>query len=91
MDTDCHFEHLLPLSWKTQVASWLTEDTPSFDYGGYVVGEAYREAFLYGKGKQPAVLAGSPFFTEVFSQLGCVCVPDSPTPRYGNNVFCMTA
>ncbi|KAG6903456.1 hypothetical protein C0995_005479 [Termitomyces sp. Mi166 len=57
--------------WKIQVTTWLTEDTPSFDYGGYVVGEAHREAFLLGKGKSAAVLAGSPFFTEVFDQLGC--------------------
>ncbi|XP_006460320.1 hypothetical protein AGABI2DRAFT_203288 [Agaricus bisporus var. bisporus H97] len=65
------YAHLLPPTWKTQVSVWLAEDTPSFDYGGYVVGEAEREAFLFGKGKQSAVLAGSPFFTEVFEQLGC--------------------
>lgn len=65
------YEHLLPPSWKPQVTAWLAEDTPSFDYGGYVVGEVEREAFLFGKGKIPAVLAGSPFFTEVFAQLGC--------------------
>jgi len=65
------FEHLLPPSWKPQVTAWLAEDTPSFDYGGYVVGDVHREAFLFGKGKQAAVLAGSPFFTEVFTQLGC--------------------
>jgi len=39
------------------------------------VGEAYREAFLFGKGtgsaQVTAVLAGSPFVTEVFAQLGC--------------------
>lgn len=64
-------EHLLPPSWKPQVTAWLAEDTPSFDYGGYVVGEAEREAFLFGKGKTIAVLAGVPFFTEVFTQLGC--------------------
>ncbi|KAL7282233.1 hypothetical protein ACG7TL_003702 [Trametes sanguinea] len=66
-----NFAHLLPPSWKTQVTDWLQEDTPSFDYGGFVVGEAPREAFLLGKGKQAAVLAGAPFFTEVFTQLGC--------------------
>ena len=66
-----HFEHLLPPSWKTQVTSWLAEDTPSFDYGGFVVGEAQREAFLLGKGKQTAVLAGKPLFDEVFAQVGC--------------------
>ncbi|KAF7967939.1 hypothetical protein HWV62_7910 [Athelia sp. TMB] len=65
------YEHLLPPSWKPQVTTWLAEDTPSFDYGGYVVGEVEREAFLFGKGKEIAVLAGSPFFTEVFAQLGC--------------------
>lgn len=65
------FEHLLPPSWKPQVTTWLAEDTPSFDYGGFVVGEVQREAFLLGKGQEPAVLAGSPFFTEVFTQLGC--------------------
>lgn len=65
------FGHLLPPSWKSQVTAWLAEDTPSFDYGGYVVGEAHREAFLFGKGKDTAVLAGSPFFTEVFAQIGC--------------------
>ena len=65
------YAHLLPPSWKTQVAAWLTEDTPSFDYGGFVVGEAEREAFLLGKGKQIAVLAGVPFLTEIFEQLGC--------------------
>jgi len=65
------FEHLLPPSWKVQVTAWLTEDTPSFDFGGYVVGEVEREAFLLGKGKNAAVLAGSPFVTEIFAQLGC--------------------
>ncbi|KAF8663493.1 hypothetical protein AX16_001061 [Volvariella volvacea WC 439] len=65
------YEHLLPPSWKPQITSWLAEDTPSFDYAGYVVGEAEREAFLLGKGKMAAVLAGSPFFAEVFAQLGC--------------------
>ncbi|KZT13033.1 nicotinate-nucleotide diphosphorylase [Laetiporus sulphureus 93-53] len=65
------YEHLLPPSWKPQVTAWLAEDTPSFDYGGYVVGEAQREAFLLGKGKQTAILAGVPFFTEVFAQVGC--------------------
>jgi nicotinate-nucleotide pyrophosphorylase len=68
------YEHLLPPSWKTEVSRWLAEDTPSFDYGGYVVGEAEREAFLFGKGKHAAVLAGSPFFTEIFKQLDCQSV-----------------
>jgi len=70
------FEHLLPPSWKRQVTEWLAEDTPSFDYGGYVVGEVERVAFLLGKGSQTAVLAGSPFVTEIFFQLGCECVKE---------------
>jgi nicotinate-nucleotide pyrophosphorylase (carboxylating) len=65
------YEHILPPSWKSIITTWLAEDTPSFDYAGYIVGETDREAFLYGKGKDPAVLAGSPFFTEIFAQLGC--------------------
>lgn len=79
MTSEHSFEHLLPPSWKPQVTAWLAEDTPSFDYGGFVVGETPREAFLLGKGKQPAVLAGVPFFTEVFAQLGCECVMMSYT------------
>ena len=63
--------HLLPPSWKPQVTAWLTEDTPSFDYGGYVVGEVHRTAYLLGKGNSEAILAGVPFFTEVFNQLDC--------------------
>ncbi|KAF7301850.1 Nicotinate-nucleotide pyrophosphorylase [Mycena indigotica] len=65
------YAHLLPPSWKTEVGAWLAEDTPSFDYGGFVVGEAQRTAFLLGKGSQTAVLAGSPFVSEIFTQLGC--------------------
>lgn len=41
--------HLLPQSYKRMVAAWLEEDTPSFDYGGFVVGEEESEAKLLGK------------------------------------------
>ncbi|KIW02742.1 nicotinate-nucleotide diphosphorylase (carboxylating) [Verruconis gallopava] len=61
--------HLLPPRYKRMVAEWLEEDTPSLDYGGFVVGEEIREAKLLGKSK--GVIAGVPFFDEVFSQLGC--------------------
>ncbi|KAI0475742.1 Quinolinate phosphoribosyl transferase [Xylariaceae sp. FL0804] len=61
--------HLLPPSWKTQVTAWLAEDTPSFDYGGFVVGDAPRTATLWCK--SPGVLAGAPFVDEVFAQCGC--------------------
>ncbi|TPX59374.1 hypothetical protein PhCBS80983_g02492 [Powellomyces hirtus] len=61
--------HLLPTNWKRVVSSWLDEDTPSFDYGGFVVGESEQVAILYGKA--PGVLAGVPFFNEVFHQVDC--------------------
>lgn len=41
--------HLLPLTYKRYVSEWLEEDTPSFDYGGFVVGEEQSEARLLGK------------------------------------------
>lgn len=65
------YAHLLPAGWKRQVDFWLEEDVPSFDYGGFVVGEIEREAYLLGKGSSPAVLAGSPFVDEIFKRLDC--------------------
>ncbi|KAK3363305.1 Quinolinate phosphoribosyl transferase [Lasiosphaeria hispida] len=62
-------EFILPASWKTQIAAWLAEDTPSFDVGGFVVGNQQRSATLWGK--SPGILAGVPFFNEVFAQCGC--------------------
>ncbi|KAJ3278093.1 hypothetical protein HK104_002664 [Borealophlyctis nickersoniae] len=67
--TNQNLHHLLPTGWKKQVAFWLQEDTPSFDYGGFVVGETEQVAVLYGKA--PGVLAGVPFFEEVFRQVNC--------------------
>jgi nicotinate-nucleotide pyrophosphorylase (carboxylating) len=69
------YSYLLPPSWKSQVSAWLDEDTPSFDYGGFVVGEAPREAFLLGKGSKRAVLAGTPFVDEIFRLLDCTYAP----------------
>ncbi|KAI1336030.1 Quinolinate phosphoribosyl transferase [Xylariaceae sp. FL0016] len=63
------YEHLLPPSWKAQVTAWLAEDTPSFDYGGFVVGDVPRTATLWGKSQ--GVIAGVPFFDEIFRQCGC--------------------
>lgn len=60
---------LLPPSWKTSVTAWLAEDTPSFDYGGYVVGSGDNTAYLLAK--SPGLIAGRPFFDEVFTQCGC--------------------
>ncbi|KAI1334668.1 Quinolinate phosphoribosyl transferase [Xylariaceae sp. FL0016] len=61
--------HLLPPSWKSQITSWLAEDTPSFDYAGFVVGEAPRTATLWAK--SAGIVAGVPFFAEVLAQCGC--------------------
>ncbi|KAA1138180.1 hypothetical protein PGTUg99_015265 [Puccinia graminis f. sp. tritici] len=71
--------HLLPPSWKSVVTEWLREDTPSFDYGGFVVGESQQEAQLLGKSQVKwsydlfcaGILAGVPFFDEIFHQLEC--------------------
>lgn len=41
--------HLLPQTYKRYISEWLEEDTPSFDYGGFVVGEEISEAKLLGK------------------------------------------
>lgn len=43
--------HLLPITYKRLVSEWLEEDTPSFDYGGFVVGEEMAEARLLGKSR----------------------------------------
>lgn len=60
---------LLPSSYKSLITTWLAEDCPSFDPAGYVVGSSPRTATLFGKSN--GILAGVPFFTEVFAQCGC--------------------
>ena len=52
-----------------QVEQWLHDDCPTFDVGGFVVGNKQEEAFCWGKSS--GILAGSPFFTAVFEHLGC--------------------
>ncbi|PWN97504.1 nicotinate-nucleotide diphosphorylase [Tilletiopsis washingtonensis] len=64
-----NFADLLPPSWAQVIPQWLAEDCPSFDYGGFVVGSAPREATLWAK--SAGILAGRPFFDEVFRVLGC--------------------
>jgi nicotinate-nucleotide pyrophosphorylase (carboxylating) len=60
--------HLLPPSWRKHITLWLEEDTPSFDYGGFVVGDDPAEARLLAKSQ--GIVAGVPF-DEVFKQLDC--------------------
>ncbi|CAM9566100.1 unnamed protein product [Discosporangium mesarthrocarpum] len=67
-----NFEHLLPPNWQKLVQTWLDEDIPSFDVGGFVVGDKEQTAVLYGK--TDGVLAGRPFFERIFSVLDCKVV-----------------
>ena len=61
---------ILPNSTLNElVHSWLSEDLPSFDYGGTVVGDREEKAVLLCK--SPGVLAGCPFFEAVFKHLNC--------------------
>ena len=65
---DYPLENLLPASWKQTVSSWLAEDCPDFDAGGFVVGSGAGTATLYMK-TDGATVAGLPFFREVFNQV----------------------
>ncbi|CAB4256227.1 similar to Saccharomyces cerevisiae YFR047C BNA6 Quinolinate phosphoribosyl transferase, required for the de novo biosynthesis of NAD from tryptophan via kynurenine [Maudiozyma barnettii] len=62
------YECLLPVNggWKNDVTNWLSEDVPSFDFGGYVVGTDQKTSTLLMKSN--GVLSGVPFATEVFRQ-----------------------
>lgn len=64
------FQYALPANgqWKKDVTQWLTEDVPSFDIGGFVVGNDTKTATLWCKAS--GVLAGVPFANEVFTQCG---------------------
>jgi nicotinate-nucleotide pyrophosphorylase (carboxylating) len=62
--------HLLPTSYKRLISEWLEEDCPSFDYGGFVVGESEGEAKLLGKSVvcHPLTCPGSIFLTKVHDE-----------------------
>lgn len=60
---------LLPPSWKEDIPRWYHEDTPSFDWAGLVVGDEQQEALLWAK--SGGVLAGVPFFEEIFKHVDC--------------------
>ena len=61
--------HLIPSTLPNLVRTWFEEDTPSFDYGGFVVGSAPRTATLFQK--SAGVVAGVPIVDEIFKQCGC--------------------
>lgn len=63
--------HSIPPHTLIRLArEWLAEDTPNFDPAGVCVGSQEVEARLFCKSPR-SVLAGSPFFTAVFTELGC--------------------
>ncbi|XP_071396078.1 nicotinate-nucleotide pyrophosphorylase [carboxylating]-like [Centroberyx affinis] len=63
--------HSIPPHTLTRLAQeWLAEDTPNFDPAGVCVGSQEVEARLLCK-TPCSILAGSPFFTAVFAQVGC--------------------
>ncbi|KAI9891603.1 MAG: hypothetical protein M1814_002537 [Vezdaea aestivalis] len=63
---------LPPTKVRRIVSEWLEEDCPALDVGGLIVGTEPCKALLLGKGK--GILAGVPFFNEVFRQLDCTVV-----------------
>lgn len=69
---DARFCHLLP-PLDQIVKTWIEEDLPSSDIGGYVVGEKEVEANLYCKSAATynrVVIAGVPFLDAVFKYFG---------------------
>ena len=65
--------HLLPLNYKRLISEWLEEDCPSFDYGGFVVGESEGEARLLGKSAVCRSLFGKRIESHADCSLGCGC------------------
>jgi len=63
------FACLLPPTWKSEVDRWLADDVPTFDVGGFVVGDSMVTARLLGKSE--GIVAGVPFVDAVFERLGC--------------------
>lgn len=62
------FRNLLPPNYTSIVQDWLREDCPSFDVGGFVVGDKEETAHLLCK--TSGVLAGVPWAEEVFNIMG---------------------
>ncbi|CAK6975743.1 nicotinate-nucleotide pyrophosphorylase -like [Scomber japonicus] [Scomber scombrus] len=63
--------HSVPPHALTRLArEWLAEDVPNFDPAGVCVGSQEVEGRLLCKTPH-SILAGSPFFTAVFTEVGC--------------------
>jgi len=63
------YRTLLPPCWESKIDEWLKEDVPSFDYGGFVVGDKVERAEILCKAD--GVLCGVPFVDRIFQTLGC--------------------
>lgn len=70
-NVDFSFADLLPKAKLiSTIEEWLTDDMPSFDVGGMVVGDGVKTAQLWMK--SPGIFAGKPFVDAIFvSHLGC--------------------
>lgn len=66
--------HVLPPKFKLEelARQYLNDDVPSFDFGGYVVGEEQSQASIYFK--SAGVVAGIPFAQAIFDVTGCTVV-----------------
>ena len=70
MTTPTDFSTLLPQTTiDPAIRSWISEDMPTFDVGGLVVGSEHKTAILYMK--SPGIFAGKPFVDATFGILGC--------------------
>ncbi|ESO96784.1 hypothetical protein LOTGIDRAFT_143588 [Lottia gigantea] len=58
---------LSPITLRHLAREWLKEDTPNFDYGGFVVGEKPETSVILLK--SAGVLAGVPFVNAIFKEL----------------------
>lgn len=61
---------LPPHALRRLAREWLEEDAPNFDLAGVCVGSQEVEARLLCKTPH-SILAGRPFFTAVFAEVGC--------------------
>lgn len=63
-----NFSHLLPPTYRESIKTWLNDDCPTTDIGGFVVGDKLETAHLLMKSS--GVLAGVPFAQAVFDYMG---------------------
>lgn len=73
METSPDFLTVIPtFTLREKARQWLTEDIPSFDFAGTVVGDVEETAVIICK--SDGVLAGVPFVNAIFEQVNCQVV-----------------